>query len=90
MGHAGFTERVFLNNNKLSGSFMYIENLIKMANDIGAFFQSEPDRELAVGGVLDHISKFWDPRMRSQIKLYCQAGGEGVSDLVKEAINRLV
>ncbi|QFY45101.1 formate dehydrogenase subunit delta [Candidatus Methylospira mobilis] len=68
---------------------MYIENLIKMANDISAFFQSEPDRELAVGGVRDHISKFWDPRMRNQIKLYYQAGGEGLSDLAKEAINRL-
>jgi formate dehydrogenase subunit delta len=66
------------------------ENLIRMANDISAFFQAEPDRAQAVNGVLEHISKFWDPRMRSQIKSHYQSGGEGLSDLAKEAISRLV
>jgi formate dehydrogenase subunit delta len=65
------------------------ENLIRMANDISAYFRSEPDRAQAVNGVLEHISRSWDPRMRNQIKAHNQAGGEGLSDLAKEAISRL-
>lgn len=65
------------------------EKLVKMANDISAFFQAEPDRAQAVNGVLDHLTKFWDPRMRNQIKSHYQSGGEGLSDLAKEAVGRL-
>ena len=45
-------------------------NLIKMANNIGAFFKSEPDRELAIQGVEQHIRNSWEPRMRKQIIAY--------------------
>jgi formate dehydrogenase subunit delta len=64
-------------------------NLIKMANNIGAFFQSEPDREQAITGILQHIRNFWEPRMRSQIISHVEHGGEDLIDIVAEAIKRL-
>jgi formate dehydrogenase subunit delta len=64
-------------------------NLVKMANNIGAFFQSEPDRELAVAGVNDHIRRFWEPRMRNQIQEYVKQGGDELMDIVAEAVKRL-
>ncbi len=38
-----------------------------MANEIGAFFESEPDRAIAMEGVAGHIKRFWDPRMRREL-----------------------
>lgn len=39
-------------------------NLIDMANQIGEFFASMPDRDEGLAGVADHIRRFWEPRMR--------------------------
>ena len=64
-------------------------NLIKMANNIGAFFKSEPDRELAIQGVEQHIRNFWEPRMRRQIIEYSQSNGEELMDIVAEAIRHI-
>ncbi|CAB3787021.1 hypothetical protein LMG28688_02393 [Paraburkholderia caffeinitolerans] len=43
---------------------MKADNLIEMANQIGSFFDSLPDREEALTGIAEHIRKFWEPRMR--------------------------
>lgn len=40
------------------------DNLIRMANQIGTFFESMPDRQEALEGIATHLKKFWDPRMR--------------------------
>lgn len=64
-------------------------NLIKMANNIGAFFQSEPDRNLAIEGVEQHIRNFWEPRMRKQIGAYIEQGNGELMDIVAEAVKRL-
>ena len=62
---------------------MDIHHLVKMANSIGDFFESEPDKAKAAKGVADHIRSFWDPRMRRQIFAYIdKASGEGLNDLV--------
>lgn len=63
--------------------------LIKMANNIGEFFQSEPDREVAIKGIEQHLRSFWEPRMRKQIIAYLQDGGNQLLDLVSEAVKRL-
>jgi formate dehydrogenase subunit delta len=68
---------------------MQHDNLVKMANDISAFFASDPDHASAVGGMVDHLEKFWDPRMRTAIVAHLHAGGEGLSDLAKDAIHQL-
>ena len=64
-------------------------NLIKMANNIGAFFKSEPDRELAIQGVEQHIRNDWEPRMRKQIIEYLDNGGAELMDIVAEAVKKL-
>lgn len=68
---------------------MKIERLIKMANDIGNFFNSETDKELAAEGIKNHILRSWDPRMRKAIIAYCQEDGSELSGLVKTAITKL-
>lgn len=40
-------------------------NLIKMANQIGAFFEAMPDRQQAVRDVASHITRSWEPRQSS-------------------------
>ncbi|BBL70778.1 formate dehydrogenase subunit delta [Methylogaea oryzae] len=68
---------------------MHIEQLVKMANDIGTFFSAETDSETAIAGVADHLKKFWDPRMRRQIVEFQQSGGAGLKDIVQQAVQRL-
>jgi formate dehydrogenase subunit delta len=66
---------------------MDIQRLIKMANDIAAFFETEPDESKAAKGVADHLKNFWDPRMRRQILRYAdEQGGTGLKGIVREAL----
>ncbi len=61
--------------------------LVKMANEIAAFFESEPDHAVAVDGVAQHIKRFWEPRMRRGIFAWLdQQGGAGLSPLALEAL----
>jgi formate dehydrogenase subunit delta len=65
---------------------MNISNLVKMANQIGAFFEAMPDREQAVKDIAAHIQKSWDPRMRLALLQHIgNAGGTELSPLVREA-----
>jgi formate dehydrogenase subunit delta len=68
---------------------MHIETLIKMANDISDFFNSESDKELAAEGVKNHIKRSWDPRMRSQIIAYYQQDGKALNPLAQKAVQKL-
>ncbi len=67
---------------------MKVEKLVYMANQIGAFFRSQGDAE-AIAGIADHISKFWDPRMRDAIYAHVASGGEGLQPLVLKAVESL-
>jgi formate dehydrogenase subunit delta len=42
------------------------EKLAYMANQIGKFFAHRPP-DVAVAAIADHITRFWDPRMRREI-----------------------
>ncbi|CAN5390227.1 formate dehydrogenase subunit delta [soil metagenome] len=64
------------------------DRLIYMANQIGAFFNSQGDAA-AVPGIADHIRKFWDPRMRKQILAHVDAGGAGLDRNVRDALMAL-
>ncbi len=68
---------------------MNVQRLVDMANDIGAFFAAEPDREQAVAGVLGHLQKFWDPRMRKAIVAHLSDGGDGLEEPARSAIAAL-
>jgi len=67
-----------------------VDRLVAMANDIANYFHSEPDRKLAIDGVVGHIMRFWEPRMRSKLVAYfTEHGGEGLSELAHAAVARL-
>jgi formate dehydrogenase subunit delta len=68
---------------------MDVGRLVAMANDIAAFFDSEPDKAVAAEGVRFHITRFWDPRMRREIVAYAQAGGEGLTPTARTAVGLL-
>lgn len=68
---------------------MDTENLVKMANNIGQFFNAEPETETAIAGVADHLKRFWELRMRLAIIRYYQSGGVGLSEIAHAAVARL-
>ena len=61
--------------------------LIKMANQIGAFFEAMPNREQAVKDIAAHIQRNWEPRMRTALLQHISnSGGVELSPLVREAL----
>jgi len=66
---------------------MNIEQLVRMANQIGAFFVTMPDQEKALVGIAQHLRKFWEPRMRREILLFLQTHPDGRSgDIILEPL----
>jgi formate dehydrogenase subunit delta len=68
---------------------MKTERLVAMANDIAAFFASEPDRDVAARATADHLRRFWDPRMRREIVAHGTTGGAGLDAIARAAIGLL-
>ncbi|MDY0882036.1 formate dehydrogenase subunit delta [Dongia soli] len=65
------------------------ETLIRMANQIGDFFNAYPEAE-AVPQIATHIRKFWDPRMRKAILAHiADHQGEGLKPHVLQALKSL-
>ena len=62
-------------------------NLIKMANQIGAFFEAMPDQQQAARDVAGHILKSWEPRMRTGFLAHvATSGDEALKPVVREAL----
>jgi formate dehydrogenase subunit delta len=64
------------------------DKLIYMANQIGTFFKSQ-DNDTASAKIAEHITKFWDPRMRKAIVAHLDAGGTGLDPAARAAIETL-
>lgn len=62
--------------------------LVRMANQIGTFFESKPHDE-GVAGVAEHINKFWEPRMRRHLFEVVDAGGGDLKPIVLEAAGKI-
>jgi formate dehydrogenase subunit delta len=62
--------------------------MVRMANQIAAFFKTQPKIDQAQA-VADHISDFWEPRMKAQLVAFVTDGGAGLDDLVVKASGRL-
>ena len=60
-------------------------DMIRMANQIAAYFNAYPADE-ARKEVAEHINKFWEPRMRRQLFEFADAGQAGLAPLVAEAL----
>lgn len=56
---------------------MNIDDLIQKANRIGAFFEAMPDRNEGTEGIVDHLQKFWEPRMRIAMLDFLSENPEG-------------
>ncbi|WP_271008020.1 formate dehydrogenase subunit delta [Paucibacter sp. B51] len=67
---------------------MDIEKLVRMANQIGTFFQAMPDHAEALDGIATHIQKFWEPRMRRELLAAMEDAGAAIEllPIVREAI----
>jgi formate dehydrogenase subunit delta len=68
---------------------MNVQRLVAMANDISNFFGSDPDPAAAADQVANHLKKFWEPRMREEIRRYVSAGGTGLSSIAIQAVKKL-
>jgi formate dehydrogenase subunit delta len=68
---------------------MNTDLLIKMANEISAFFSGESGPEQAPKEVASHLRKFWEPRMRRQIVSHYEKGAAGLSDIARTAVGLL-
>lgn len=61
--------------------------LIRMANQIGTFFDAMPDREQAVKDVAAHIRRHWEPRMRAALARHLVLHGDaGLMPIVRHAL----
>ena len=69
---------------------MDVNSLIEMANQIGEFFDSMPDRDEALDGIADHIRRFWAPRMRAPLVQALDDPGlrASLAPIVVEAIEK--
>lgn len=66
---------------------MNIDYLTKMANQIGGFFEGQPDPAQASTDLVKHIRNSWEPRMREALIAHLdQKQGEGLSDFVRQAV----
>ncbi|MBJ9964400.1 formate dehydrogenase subunit delta [Burkholderia seminalis] len=65
-------------------------HLIDMANQIGAFFESMPDRDEALAGIADHLRRFWEPRMRRALLTALDdptsEGAQRAAPIVRDAV----
>jgi formate dehydrogenase subunit delta len=66
---------------------MKIDQLVKMANQIGGFFEVLPDREEAKAGVAQHLRLYWAPPMRRRLLQHAVEGpGVGLTPFTLEAL----
>lgn len=66
---------------------MEAHKLVKMANEIAAFFHAEPDQAVAIESVASHLRRFWDPRMRRELVRWMdEHDGEGLTELAAAAV----
>ena len=65
-----------------------LSRLVYMANQIAREFAAQHPGE-AADATYDHLWHFWDPRMRQRIVEHLDAGGEGLNEVARRAIEML-
>ena len=66
---------------------MNVDSLVTMANQIGAFFETMPDRQQALADIAAHLQRFWEPRMRRALLQYVdEHGGTQLDGIVLQAL----
>jgi len=68
---------------------METDKLIKMANQIGDFYEAFPDQAEARKEIAGHLNRFWNLTMRKSIATHVkQKQGAGLNAHVIEAIQQ--
>ncbi|MBQ0748908.1 MAG: formate dehydrogenase subunit delta [Roseovarius sp.] len=60
------------------------EKMVHMANQIATFFKTQPGTDQAAR-VAAHLTDYWEPRMRQQLRAFVDAGGKGLDDIAVRA-----
>ncbi len=66
----------------------HIGKLVRMANQIGAYFDSQRE-EVRIPGIAEHIGQFWEKKMRRDIYQHLDQGGDGLMPTVIAALQML-
>ena len=64
---------------------MRAEKLVRMANQIAAFFETASDNN-PEAEVADHLNRFWEPRMRRQLVEIARTDQGRMHELVRAAL----
>ncbi|MFF7647278.1 formate dehydrogenase subunit delta [Streptomyces canus] len=65
-----------------------VQSVCRMANDIARHLGHLPGEE-AAKAIAGHIGRFWDPRMRTRLHEFVDAGADGLDPLVVAAVRHL-
>jgi formate dehydrogenase subunit delta len=65
---------------------MNAHHLVKMMNEISAFWEGEAGADNAPKSVAAHLKRYWDPRMRREIVAHYRAGAGGLCDIARDAV----
>ncbi|MDQ0570640.1 formate dehydrogenase subunit delta [Variovorax paradoxus] len=68
---------------------MHVDQLIRMVNQMGNFFEAMPDRGEAQHDLALHLQRFWEPRMRRALLAHLDASGSGELNAVSAEAIRL-
>lgn len=61
------------------------DKLVYMANQIATAFRAQEGPN-AIHATYAHLLRFWDPRMRAMICEHHRNGGEGLTEIAREAV----
>ena len=64
------------------------DKLVRMANQIGEFYASMPEREATVG-VASHLRLYWTPKMIREIIAFADQGHPGLNAVAARAVESL-
>ncbi len=65
-----------------------LDRLVRMANQIGDFYASMPERE-ATEGAASHLRLYWTPKMIREIIAFADQGRPGLNAIAARAIESL-
>jgi formate dehydrogenase subunit delta len=65
-----------------------LDRLVRMANQIGDFYASMPERE-GTEGVASHLRLYWTPKMIREIIAFADEGHSGLNAIASRAVDSL-
>ena len=65
------------------------EKLVRMAEQITANMNYTEDEAVVAAKVADHLTRFWDPRMKAALRSYAGKNPAALSALLQAAIDQV-